>query len=212
MVGHRYRRDETGFSLVELIAVMSILLVVGGVVTTALVGALRASQVAENRVTSLNDLQRGLERVGRELRAASPLLPDEDDYANSLSVQVIRGGERIVYSYYLTEPDDDGLSEMREDVERFTLDGQEISSQEGLFITEITNIETETPLFTYFVVDDLGAIVELDCEAEGLDAEACRDRHGTAKQVRLTLEKNLPGQDPLQVETIVNIRNTRFEN
>lgn len=208
MSGARLRRDD-GFSLVELLAVMSILLIVGGVVTSALVASFNAARVSQNRIESLNDLQRGLERVGRELRAATPLEPDPTDYDNRMSAQVIRDDERIIYTYYLTAPVD-GLSELREDVERYTLDGTFLESREGIFITDITNAATGTPLFTYYAVDDDNAIVEIDCD--GLDFDQCLAEHLTARQVKLTLERDLPGQQPLQVETIINIRNTRYGN
>ena len=205
------RRDrEGGFTLVELLVVIVIFGVVGGFVTATIVSALQTSRRAEARIHALNDLQRGIERVGRELRAASPLLLDEDRaFADGVGAEVVRGGQRIIYEYYLVETEDS--VELREDVTRRTLDGDLVSEQDGLFIADIANLETGTPLFTYFVTEPItGEIREIDCDAEGLSDEECLNKHLTATQIRLTLEKVLPEQQPIRVETIVNIRNTRY--
>ena len=204
------RGREGGFTLVELLVVLVIFGVIGGFVTATIVSALQTSRRAEARIHALNDLQRGIERVGRELRAASPLFLHEGQaFAEGVGAQVVRGGERILYEYYLIDTGDS--VELREDVTRRTLDGDLISEQEGLFIADIANLETGTPLFTYFITDpDTGEIRELDCVAEGLLATDCLNKHLTATQIRLTLEKLLPEAEPIRVETVVNIRNTRY--
>lgn len=209
MLSDRGRADG-GFTLVELLVVLVIFGVVGGFVTATIVSALQTSRRAEARIHALNDLQRGIERVGRELRAASPLLLDENkDFNDGVAAQVVRGGERILYEYYLVDTGDS--VELREDVTRRNLDGDLISEQQGLFIADIANLETGTPLFTYFITDPAtGAIREIDCDDEGLGPEECLNKHLTATQIRLTLEKVLPEAEPIRVETIVNIRNTRF--
>lgn len=199
---------EAGFTLVELLVVIVILGVIGGMVTSTVIASLNATRRAEARMTALSDLQRGVERVGRELRAADPLVLDsENDYAMSVGADVSRAGERITYRYYIVEPAD-GNPELREDVVRSTLGGDLIEQRDGLFIADIANIETEVPLFTYFAIDDEGELSEIDCE--DLSDSACRDKHLTASQIRLSLEKLLPEQDPVYVETMVNIRNTRY--
>jgi prepilin-type N-terminal cleavage/methylation domain-containing protein len=199
-----------GFTLVEVLVVLVLLGVVGSMVTASVITAFTSTRRGEARVHALNDLQRGLERVGRELRAADPLVLDPGtDPAAGVGASVIRRGERIEYRYYLVETEDS--TELREDVVRRTLAGQVVSQRQGLFIADIANIETGTPLFTYYYTDPgTRQLREIDCDEEGLSESQCLQRHTTATQVRLTLEKQLPEQSPIQVETVVNIRSVRL--
>jgi type II secretory pathway pseudopilin PulG len=202
--------DEAGVTLVELLVVVLLLGVVGGTVTASVITSFQASRRGEARVMALNDLQRGIERVGRELRAAEELLVEPGtEPSDEIGAEVIRDGQRITYRYYLV-PLGDG-AELREDVTRRTLSGDLISQRDGLFIADIANLETGSSLFTYFVTDPVTRqLDEIDCE--GLSDVACEQRHATATQIQLTLEKFLPEQPPIQVETVVNIRSVRIGN
>ena len=205
---------ERGSTMVELMVVLVLMGVIGSIVTGAVVSSLTTSRQADSRMSAMSDLQRGIERVGRELRVADRLeLDSNGDFAESIGARVYRGGQRVTYRYYIAEPDDgEGNPELREDVRRETVDGDLIEEQEGLFIADIANLETGTDLFTYYAVDpDTEELEELDCDAKGWSESECRVRHSTASQIRLRLEKLLPEQEPMRVETVVNIRNTRFE-
>lgn len=197
-------------TLVEMLVVVVIIGIIGGFVTATVVNALEATRKGETRVMALNDLQRGIERVGRELRAAEELkIAPGSDPTGNVGAQVVRRGERITYRYYLVDVGDG--AELREDVARSTLSGDPIETTNGLFIADIANLETDTPLFTYYVTDTTtGQLAEIDCAAEGLTTSQCEQRHATATQIQLTLEKLLPEQPPLKVETIVNIRSVRI--
>jgi prepilin-type N-terminal cleavage/methylation domain-containing protein len=204
------RRDESGLTLVELLVVVVILGVIGGFVTSTVITSLQATRKGEARVMALNDLQRGIERVGRELRAAEELqIAPGTDPSGNVGAQVVRNGQRITYRYYLVDVGDS--AELREDVTRRGLDGTLIDAQDGLFIADIANLETDTPLFTYYVTDPTtGQLAEIDCA--GLTVTQCEQRHTTATQIQLSLAKLLPEQPPIQVETIVNVRSFRISN
>jgi prepilin-type N-terminal cleavage/methylation domain-containing protein len=204
--------DEAGLTLVELLTVIVILGVIGGFVTNTVITALEATRKGEARVMALNDLQRGVERVGRELRAAEELkIATGTDPAGNVGAQVVRDGQRITYRYYLVDVGDG--AELREDVVRQTLAGAPIDARNGLFIADIANLETDTPLFTYYVTNPTtGQLAEIDCATEGLTTSQCEQRHATATQIQLTLEKLLPEQAPIQVETIVNVRSVRIQS
>ena len=167
---------------------------------------------------ALNDLQKGIERVGRELRAAEELkLAPGADPAHNVGAQVVRNREKIVYRYYLEKIRDDAgdleTVELREDVIRTTLDGTFIQQRNGLFIADIANVMTDTPLFTYYVTDPTtGALEPIDCNEPELTEAECQQTLATATQIQLTLEKELPEQPPIQVSTVVNIRSVRIEN
>jgi prepilin-type N-terminal cleavage/methylation domain-containing protein len=204
------RPREDAFTLVELLVVILIFGVIGSIVTSSIISSFVSTRRGEQRVHALNDLQKGIERVGRELRAADPLvLQAGADPAESVGAEIVRGGQRVQYRYYLV---DLGESvELREDVVRRTLEGQLVSQSQGLFIADIANLETGTPLFTYYYTEPgTRQLRRIDCAAEGLTESQCLQRHTTATQVRLTLEKRLPEQPEIQVETVVNIRSVRL--
>jgi type II secretory pathway pseudopilin PulG len=200
---------ERGFTVVELLVVLLLTGVVGGIVTAAIVSSLRVTRDSDDRITALIDLQRGVERVGRELRAANPLILDASmAFADEITAEVQRDGARWRYRYYLQGDEETGW-ELREDVRRY--EGDTIVEQrDGLFITGVANHETGTPLFRYFAVNpETRALEELVCD-EDVSASECRDRHATASQVMLTLERLVPNGPPTRVESSFNIRNTRF--
>lgn len=203
------RHDERGYSLVELLVVVVMLGVIGGFVTTAVVTGMRTTQATEARTYALTDIHRGLERVGRELRAANPIELDTGGaYADSLGATVIRDGQEIVYRYYLEEEDDETTS-LLEDVQRTDLATGTMTEQNGLFIADIANLDTGTPLFTYYGTDNVTRELEL-VTCTGLDEDECRQEHQAATQVELNLEKYVDGQDRILVTTVVNVRNTRL--
>ena len=206
-------RDDAGFTLVELLTVLVMLGVIGGFVTASLITAMRSSSQTEARTYALTDLQRGLQRVGRELRVGELQLDPGGAFADGAGARVTRGNQRIDYRYYLEENEDDDSVSLLEDVVRTDLATNVTTSQNGLFIADIANLETGTPLFTYYrnhpVTDEL---IEVSCVDDGVavSADECRQRHATATQIELTLEKLLPDQPPMRVSTTVNIRNTRL--
>ena len=217
----RQSRGDEGFTLIELLVVMAITSIVAAVVTASIVATMRTTKLADDRITASIDLQRGIERVGRELRVAESMVLDPGGrFKDGVGVDVVTDGERWNYRYYLIDVGDE-VAELREDVKRFELDGTLIEEREGLFIADVANLQTGTPLFTYYAVDPATSqLKELTCAAASyagdeddpvLVTEDCRDRHSTASQVRLQLEKLIPNQDPVRVETVLNIRSTRFE-
>lgn len=72
-----------------------------------------------------------------------------------------------------------------------------------MFITDIANVDLGEPVFEYFNRAPDGSLEPVDCD---VDLSRC----ATAKQIRLTLWKDLPDQDPISVETVVNVRNMTY--
>lgn len=64
--------DESGFQLIELMVVVLILSVISAVATTGVITGLRSSTRSQIRMDAHEELQRGLERISREVRVADP--------------------------------------------------------------------------------------------------------------------------------------------
>lgn len=89
-------REEGGFTLVELLVVITLLTVVGGIVTTSLVQAFRTSAAAQERIEALTELERAAQRITREARGAAPVTAATGDL---LTVEVITDGARVRHSF-----------------------------------------------------------------------------------------------------------------
>lgn len=112
MPGMRRPEAESGFTLVELLVVMLLLGVVGGVTIAGLVTGMQQSQRAQDRVSAMAELQRTAENVARELRAACPLVVAEDDRAELV---VTRNGALVEHRYYVNADGDELRHEIDED-------------------------------------------------------------------------------------------------
>lgn len=93
------RRGEDGISLVELIVVMALLLVVGGIFVSGLVGGFRASGLVEARRDAMSELQIGVQRMTRDVRAAAPAQLVTVGANPSIHVRVFKPGTcaRVTY-------------------------------------------------------------------------------------------------------------------
>ena len=182
--------------------------------------------MATDRTNALTDIERGLERITRQIRVADPLVIDPDGACDSLTVArcvdevltrrmdaiTFSGTEQVNYSYYLVDTGDD--VELRQDVTRVDIaTGTALGTSTGEFIAEIANLDPAVgqPLFTFFRIDPVTqGLVELDCT--GVSVDTCKTYYGTASMIEITLMKVLDEGDPLRVGTTVNIRNTRYQS
>lgn len=192
------RTNDRGFTLVELLVVMLLVGIVGGVVTTSLVRGMQTSTVAQSRIQGLSDLQRGLERVARELRVADPLCVPVDGsdptiHESRLGASVYRDGKRYYHEFYLSGT---GAGEaLYQDIVVYdppdATTGTVLSS--GTFVADTGNSIIGVPLFEYF-------------DQNGDPPSPV----GAAAQVTINLSKQVAGDAPVQVSTTVEVRNTRY--
>jgi prepilin-type N-terminal cleavage/methylation domain-containing protein len=180
--------DERGFTLVELLVAMGVLLVVSTVILAGLVSALRATERGQARVDALTDLERAAERMARDLRFADPV-----DAASTAQVivNVLR---------------DDAGSQVRHRV-TYDVAGGAITETRAIFDPPPSSVATSTTVRT--VIEDLdpAATVFAFAKADGQPWVAGTDDLDDLAEFRLDLRRELPTQDPIELETSVFVRN-----
>lgn len=208
---HLRSDGQGGFTLIELLIVMVLMGVVGAIVMQGFVATSRASVTAHSRIDALDDLRPATQRVTRELRAADPLVLDTSgNYGTAIESELTRNRERHRFRYYLTGvPGDLSLW-----ADHFVTDGDgnESMRTSGALVAEIVNAEDE-PVFSYY--DNRRNLItcdDLDL-SDSADQATCRDRHLTAAQIRVRFVRPVTGSDDkVDIDTYVNIRNTRYSD
>lgn len=172
-------RGEAGFTLVELLVVLTLLGVIGSIVTSGLVQSMRVTRESQTRIEAMAELQRGAERMGRELRAACPLTGADP---SDVRLVVARDGTRFEHRFRLS-----GGAVTHRVVE--DPDGTPTTVQPERVL--VPAVDTTLTRFTYL-------------DADGLVATA----PGDVRSIRTVLVRTLPDQPrPLRVESGVTLRN-----
>jgi len=70
------RRDDAGFTLVELLVAMVVTSILGGVLTLAVATTVRAETVGNDESTGLGDVRAVIEQMGRDIRDARAVTCD----------------------------------------------------------------------------------------------------------------------------------------
>jgi prepilin-type N-terminal cleavage/methylation domain-containing protein len=206
------RTSEGGFTLVELLVVLVLMGVVGGVVTSAITTGLRSASATTTRTLALHDIEVALQRVGRDLRAADPLyLTSGSDYTTELGAEYVRD-RHVNVVRFATEVGADGIQRLVQTTTLFDLDDvaagspTPISAPQRVLVTDIDN--GLQPIFRYFGADGIEILCTPDVAGE--TKATCDDRYAEAAEVSIRLVRNVPGQQPINAETRVNVRNTRY--
>ncbi len=182
----RLDRDEHGITLVELLVVLVIFGIVGGMVFSGIVSSLRTTTRAQDRIDAMTELEKSVERIGRELRAACQVNTFEPD---DVSVDVVREGNIYRYRYVLGSvlgggQVPDALYEVRSVRDPST--GSFGSTSTRLFLNDVDN----TTLFVYSSPDGT---------APGVATEVSK--------AEITLRGTPANQNPIEVRTGIHLRN-----
>lgn len=189
----RVARDDAGFSLIELIVVMGIMLVVGAVVTSGIVSGLRATARGQARVEALTDLERAAERMARDLRFADPV---DGATPTQVIVNVLR---------------DDAGTQVRHRV-TYAVAAGTITETRAIYDPPSAAAPTPpTPPPPTTVIEDLdpAATVFAFFDADGQVWVPGTDPLDDLAEIQLDLRRELPDQDPIEVETSVFVRNVK---
>lgn len=80
--------EDAGYSLIELLVVIVLLAIIGGIISTATIGGMRGTRQAQNRAYSSSAIQAQIERMARDIRVADPIRAAS---STSLTVDDYRG-------------------------------------------------------------------------------------------------------------------------
>jgi len=184
-----YRSDsDDGFTLVELLVAMAILLAVGAVILTGLVSGLRAAERGQARVAALTDLERAAERLARDLRFADPI---DAATATQVIVNVLRDGGGMQVRHRVT----------------YTVATGTITETRAVY--DPPESATPASTTTRTVIDELDPTVTIFAffKADGQAWVSGTDALSDLAEIRLDLRRELAGQDPIELETSVFVRN-----
>lgn len=194
-------QEEAGIGLVELMIVILIMGVVGGITVTSLVQGMQTSNRVDARIETSTELQRATERVARDLRRGVwtdisvlplPAVPAGCTYVSldpdALTLIVFDGTDRFRHAY--THAGDALTLDIDEWVGGTWTD---VSVTE--VVTDLRNDATGTPVFTY-----------LDRDGGELDGTQASD-FADVRNFRLTLVGAVREQPPMTISTTVAARN-----
>ena len=190
MLTRRHDRGRSsGFTVVELLVVLLLLGIVSSVVAGGLIRGQRADAQAQARIAAFEEMQIALERVSREVRAASTPLPDDvlDEDGEWLQVDVLREGICIRFTFEVGADDALRVSEQRstDDCDNFG------TATDRVLVPDLA----DPAVFTFETnqYDD----------GERIAATDARD----IRFVTITFTRTLFEQQPVTVSTVVGLRN-----
>jgi prepilin-type N-terminal cleavage/methylation domain-containing protein len=206
---------DAGVSLVEMLVVLVILSVVSAITTTGMIKATQSARQTQDRAEALADVEKGLQRMSREVRAAHPIAvgavrhpPIARASANEVEVRILRKNSAGVdrsyafrYSFAAGE-----IRETRREA-AVTADPAAVAvPPAGRFLTRIVNTG---PVFRYYDANGTEMLPVAPCATAPV-AVPClpEDNLRQVAKVRISLARSLPETStPLTVSTVVSLRN-----
>lgn len=195
----RLGSEEDGFTLVEVLVVMLIIGVVGGIVVTGITRGMRTTTAAQNRVEALTATQTAIERASREMRAADPVRSVTDD---RLTLDVHRDGELHHYRYTLQADGDEWT--LRQ--ERWVFTDPATFNATGWEPTESDAAQTSTRALLAHLVDN-AVFTAYDALGNQLTGAPVPNALNTERLTVTVRRAVQDGREPIEVETSVTVRN-----
>jgi type II secretory pathway pseudopilin PulG len=195
--------SEAGFTLVELVMAMMILMVVLALFFNMLVSLTKTEQRAQALVANEQDVRFELTQLAREVRAANPLvvLPTTDQYSNQITLILgpTGGTQEVVRWNYDTDPDSPTYLRLAREVMTDSSFSATVVSR-SWFLTRVRNLEIGKPIFTYHDAENQDMVA--DGDYTNSDIANCAIR----VHIELSADSN-PGPLPFTEIQDVELRN-----
>lgn len=198
------RRDEQGFTIIEVMISTAILLVVLAMLFSVLISLTRSEDRAQRLVSNEQNVRFELDQLVREVRAANPLVPllnavSASTYDNQIEMVLgPTGGTQTVVRWTY----DTTTEKLAREVMTGTGAAATVISQ-SFFLTRVRNTETGTPVFRYYGQHNQDLVLQaLANSANVHDAANCAVR----VSIELTSDSN-PGPVPFTETQNVEVRN-----
>jgi prepilin-type N-terminal cleavage/methylation domain-containing protein len=190
-------RSEQGFTLVELLVVTMLLSIVGAIVMSVTVGAMRSAARQEDNVRTLNEAKVAMERMTREIRGANAMVHAGERRLVFSTRFEIDGGTEIQRTTTLAVVSDGGSSRIvQTEADRVVSTGA-VSTRE-IVVLGALEMGRSDAVFSY--ADGEGQAP--DILADGSYAVATI---GTV-EISVRIRRGF-GHKPAQLDQLVSIRN-----
>ena len=194
--------DEGGVTLVELLVVIVLMSVVGGAMARGMVSGMKATVATQGRFEALGELQKSVDRMTRELRAAEPLVAHST--GNTVVVDTYRGdlaspsGWRYTIRYCPTEK----KIVMRREATSVAYAAITCSTTTAPVLIDNVTYAAGESLFKFYTQNGITAVDP--------PAPAGTGRARDVSVIVVSVRRTLPGQtDSIFVQTRVRLRNAR---
>ena len=198
------RDEQSGFTLIELVVSMGILMLVLGMFFGTLVSLTRSEDRSQRLVSNEQNVRFELDQMAREIRAANPLVPllnasDASDYEDQIEMVLgpTGGTQKVVRWTYDTAQELMVREEMSDTGSSATVVNR------SFFLNRVRNVEAGKPVFSYYGQSGEDLIAQTLANGGNLhDPANCAVR----VHIELSSDSN-PGPLPFTETQDVEVRN-----
>ena len=196
----RHREHESGVTLVELLIVLVLTGVIGGIVVSGIVTAFRSSVESQTRIEARQELELTAQQVSRVLRSAERIIIFGDDPDSTIGAQLTSA--TLTGNVFFGVEDGNGERQLLE------CRGADASCLEDPAARQLIAV-----IANDLDADDESVFVYLDRRGEPIPSDGSdpdKDPAG-ASMITVRLMRELSGdRNPVIVETSVAVRSTRY--
>ena len=197
------REAEAGFTLIELVMAMMILMIVLALFFNMLMSLTKSENRAQALVSNEQAVRFELTQLAREVRAANPLviLPTTEQYSNQIELVLgpTGGTQEVVRWTYDTDPDSPTYLQLARELMSDSSSSATVVAR-SWFLTRVRNLELGKPIFTYHDAQDQDMVA--DGDYTNADIANCAIR----VHIELSADSN-PGPLPFTEVQDVELRN-----
>jgi type II secretory pathway pseudopilin PulG len=202
VLNERRANEQDGFTVIELVVTMMILMIVLSMFFGALTSLTKSEDRAQRLVSNEQNVRYELDQLSREIRAANPLtvLTNATDYSNEIGMVLgpTGGSQQVVRWFYDTDPASPHYERLSREIMSDSSDTATVVST-SWYLIRVRNVETGTPVFTYYDYKDDDMVAG---GYSNFDIQNC------ATRVHITISSDSnPGPLPFTETQDVELRN-----